>query len=190
MAGYETFAGSPFPLPMYAKEGPVVRAVRQQMAVIPGKTHTVEWAFGGIGMNPHHATPRNPWDMTDHRAPGGSSSGAGVSLWQGSAVAALGQRYRWQRTDSRQLDRHRRRENHVWPLVFGWHRPALTITRYRGRINPLGGGCGAGVCLTRPTCGPIPGHSWPNASVQRRASSPLVCANGCSRATRPASVRQ
>ena len=90
VAGYETFAGSPFPLPMYAKEGPVVRAVRQQMAVIPGKTHTVEWAFGGIGMNPHHATPRNPWDMTDHRAPGGSSSGAGVSLWQGSAVAALG----------------------------------------------------------------------------------------------------
>ena len=90
VAGYETFAGSPYPLPMFVKEGPVVRAVRRQMAVIPGKTHTVEWAFGGIGMNPHHATPRNPWDAKDHRAPGGSSSGAGVSLWQGSAVAALG----------------------------------------------------------------------------------------------------
>ncbi len=90
VAGYETFAGSPYPLPMFVKEGPVVRAVRQQMAVIPGKTHTVEWAFGGIGMNPHHATPRNPWDAKDHRAPGGSSSGAGVSLWQGSAVVALG----------------------------------------------------------------------------------------------------
>ncbi len=90
VAGYETFAGSPYPLPMFADEGPVVRAVRSNMAVIPGKTHTVEWAFGGIGMNPHHATPRNPWDDRDHRAPGGSSSGAGVSLWQGSAVAALG----------------------------------------------------------------------------------------------------
>ncbi len=88
--GYETFAGTAKALPMYTAQGPVVRAVRGQMAVIPGKTHTVEWAFGGIGMNPHHATPRNPWDAVDHRAPGGSSSGAGVSLWQGSAVAALG----------------------------------------------------------------------------------------------------
>ncbi len=90
VAGYDTYAGSAYPLPMYKEEGPVVRAVRQQMAVITGKAHTVEWAFGGIGMNPHWDTPRNPWDKTDHRAPGGSSSGAGVSLWQGSAVAALG----------------------------------------------------------------------------------------------------
>ena len=90
VAGYDTYAGSAHPLPMFKEEGPVVRAVRNQMAVIPGKTHTVEWAFGGIGMNPHWDTPRNPWDKTDHRAPGGSSSGAGVSLWQGSAVVALG----------------------------------------------------------------------------------------------------
>lgn len=90
VAGYETYAGSSYPLPMFKEEGPVVRAVRGQMAVIPGKTHTVEWAFGGIGMNPHWDTPRNPWDAQDHRAPGGSSSGAGGSLWQGSAVVALG----------------------------------------------------------------------------------------------------
>ena len=90
VAGYDTYAGTAHPLPMFKAEGPVVSAVRNQMAVIPGKTHTVEWAFGGIGMNPHWDTPRNPWDKTDHRAPGGSSSGAGVSLWQGSAVVALG----------------------------------------------------------------------------------------------------
>ncbi|MCA8928197.1 MAG: amidase [Alphaproteobacteria bacterium] len=90
VAGYETFAGSPHALPMFAAEGPVVRTLRRNLAVIPGKTHTVEWAFGGIGMNPHHGAPHNPWDARDHRAPGGSSSGAGVSLWQGSAVAALG----------------------------------------------------------------------------------------------------
>jgi aspartyl-tRNA(Asn)/glutamyl-tRNA(Gln) amidotransferase subunit A len=88
--GYETFAGTLHPLPMFQTEGPVIRAVRRQMAFIPGKTHTVEWAFGGIGMNPHWDTPRNPWDAADHRAPGGSSSGAGVSLWEGTAVAALG----------------------------------------------------------------------------------------------------
>lgn len=90
VAGYDTYAGTAHPLPMFKEEGPIVRAVRSQMAFIPGKTHTVEWAFGGIGMNPHWDTPRNPWDAQDHRAPGGSSSGAGVSLWQGSAVAALG----------------------------------------------------------------------------------------------------
>jgi aspartyl-tRNA(Asn)/glutamyl-tRNA(Gln) amidotransferase subunit A len=90
VAGYETFAGTAHFLPAYRQEGPVVKAVRAQMAVITGKAHTVEWAFGGIGMNPHWDTPRNPWDATDHRAPGGSSSGAGVSLLQGSAVVALG----------------------------------------------------------------------------------------------------
>ena len=90
VSGYDTYAGTAHPLPMFTEEGPVVRAVRSQLAFITGKAHTVEWAFGGIGMNPHWDTPRNPWDAQDHRAPGGSSSGAGVSLWQGSAVAALG----------------------------------------------------------------------------------------------------
>ena len=90
VAGYETFAGSPHKLGGFGAEGPVIQAVRRQLAVISGKTHTVEWAFGGIGMNPHWATPRNPWDAQDHRAPGGSSSGAGVSLAEGSALVALG----------------------------------------------------------------------------------------------------
>src|SRR5699024_3843461 len=45
---------------------------------------------GGIGMNGHWGTPRNPWDSKVHRIPGGSSSGAGVSLCQGSALLALG----------------------------------------------------------------------------------------------------
>ncbi|MBM3559806.1 MAG: amidase, partial [Alphaproteobacteria bacterium] len=57
---------------------------------IAGKAHTVEFAFGGVGVNSHVGTPANPWDAKDHRAPGGSSSGAGVSLWEGSVVLALG----------------------------------------------------------------------------------------------------
>ena len=68
----------------------VIRAVRGQLGVITGKTHTVEIAFGGIGTNPHWGTPRNPWDAETHRVPGGSSSGAGVSLNEGSALVALG----------------------------------------------------------------------------------------------------
>src|ERR1700716_3163861 len=45
-----------------------------------GKTHTVEFAYGGWGTNQHLGTPRNPWDPSAHRAPGGSSSGTGVAV--------------------------------------------------------------------------------------------------------------
>ena len=55
-----------------------------------GKTHMVEFAFGGTGHNSHWGAPYNPWDTAAHRAPGGSSSGAGVSLLEGSALLAFG----------------------------------------------------------------------------------------------------
>ena len=91
LAGAPTHAGAPEPLPAsWEREGPVVAAVREGLAVITGKTHTVEFAFGGIGSNPHWGTPRNPWGGESHRVPGGSSAGAGVSLLEGTAVAALG----------------------------------------------------------------------------------------------------
>jgi len=64
--------------------------LRRQLGVVMGKSHTVELAFGGLGVNPHWGTPSNPWDARAHRIPGGSSSGAGVSLWEGSAMLALG----------------------------------------------------------------------------------------------------
>ena len=89
--GYPTFAGAPRELPaVWRREGPVIRALRGQLAVVSGKTHTVQFAFGALGTNPHWGTPRNPWDAEAHRAPGGSSAGAGVSLWEGSALLALG----------------------------------------------------------------------------------------------------
>ncbi len=55
-----------------------------------GKTHTVEFAYGGWGTNQHLGTPRNPWDMEAHRAPGGSSSGSGVAVAARLAPWALG----------------------------------------------------------------------------------------------------
>lgn len=89
--GHDTFAGTPKPLDeRLGGEGPFVRGLRDAGVAITGKTHTVEFAFGGIGSNPHYPTPRNPWGAGVHRVPGGSSSGAGVSLWIGSAVLALG----------------------------------------------------------------------------------------------------
>ncbi len=89
--GTQTFAGSPTPMPSpWQSEGDLIKALRQQHAVFTGKTHTVEFAFGGVGINSHWGTPQNPWDKHHHRAPGGSSSGAGVSLCEGSALVALG----------------------------------------------------------------------------------------------------
>ena len=91
LVGTPTHAGTPRSLPAdWEREGPVVHAVRSGMGCIVGKTHTVEFAFGGIGSNPHWGTPRNPWSRDEHRVPGGSSAGAGVSLWEGTAVVALG----------------------------------------------------------------------------------------------------
>ena len=91
VTGYPTFAGCSRELPeKWQTEGPVVRALRQQLATVSGKTHTVQFAFGALGTNAHWGTPRNPWDGENHRVPGGSSAGAGVSLWEGSALLALG----------------------------------------------------------------------------------------------------
>ncbi|TMJ75135.1 MAG: amidase [Alphaproteobacteria bacterium] len=45
--------------------------------IVIGKTHTVEFAFGGWGTNQHLGAPWNPWDAKTHRTPGGSSSGSG-----------------------------------------------------------------------------------------------------------------
>ncbi len=89
--GWPTFAGTARRLPdRWENEGGVVSCVRSQLCVVMGKTHMVELAFGGLGTNLHWGTPRNPWDRVTHRVPGGSSSGAGVSLVEGSALLALG----------------------------------------------------------------------------------------------------
>src|ERR1700681_1814775 len=55
-----------------------------------GKTHTVEFAYGGWGTNQHLGTPWNPWDPAVHRAPGGSSSGSGVAVAARMAPWAIG----------------------------------------------------------------------------------------------------
>ncbi len=76
--------------PPAARDAPVVERLRAAGAVIPGKTHTVEYAFGGYGTNVTIGTPWNPWDRKVHRIPGGSSSGSGVAVGGGLVPAALG----------------------------------------------------------------------------------------------------
>lgn len=88
--GTRTRAGSPRPLPKsWERAGPLVAHLALAGAPCIGKTHTVEFAFGGLGTNPHHPVPRNPCDPVTPRVPGGSSSGAGVSIREGSSLFAL-----------------------------------------------------------------------------------------------------
>ncbi len=89
--GMPIYAGSPEELPaLWREEGMVTKSLRRSGSVVVGKTHTVEFAYGGIGTNSHWGAPVNPWDLEKHRVTGGSSSGAGVSLCQGSALIAMG----------------------------------------------------------------------------------------------------
>ncbi|MDQ0513239.1 amidase [Ancylobacter amanitiformis] len=89
--GYRTGSGSrSFPNHRAAVSASAVRKLEEAGAVIVGKTHTVEFAFGGWGTNPVLGAPVNPYDSKVHRAPGGSSSGSAVAVASGMVPLALG----------------------------------------------------------------------------------------------------
>ncbi|MGO4577091.1 amidase [Cupriavidus sp. 2TAF22] len=64
--------------------------LRAAGAVFVGRTNMSEFAYSGVGINPHYGTPRNPFDRSAARIPGGSSAGAAVSVTDGMALAAIG----------------------------------------------------------------------------------------------------
>jgi aspartyl-tRNA(Asn)/glutamyl-tRNA(Gln) amidotransferase subunit A len=90
VAGEPTRAGSKVlaDAPPATSDAPVVRRLRAGGAVIVAKTNMAEFAFSGIGANPHYGTPGNPADRT--RIPGGSSSGAAVAVADGMCEIAIG----------------------------------------------------------------------------------------------------
>ncbi len=90
VAGEATTAGSKVmrDAPVAAQDAVVVQRLRAAGAVIIGKTNMTEFAFSGIGINPHYGTPGNAKDVT--RIPGGSSSGAGVAVARGMCEIAIG----------------------------------------------------------------------------------------------------
>jgi Asp-tRNA(Asn)/Glu-tRNA(Gln) amidotransferase A subunit family amidase len=67
-----------------------VARLRAAGGVIVGRTNMTEFAFSGVGINPHYGTPANPCDAQTPRIPGGSSSGAAVSVATGAAFIGLG----------------------------------------------------------------------------------------------------
>ncbi len=76
--------------PVAAQDAEIVRRLRQAGFVIFGRTNMTEFAYSGLGLNPHYGTPANPHDRMSRRIPGGSSSGAAVSVTDGMAFGAIG----------------------------------------------------------------------------------------------------
>ncbi len=76
--------------PPAARDATVTARLRAAGAVLIGRTNLTEFAYSGLGLNCHFDTPRNPWDRATGRIPGGSSSGAGVSVADGMAAVGIG----------------------------------------------------------------------------------------------------
>ena len=85
-AGSKVLADAP-PATSHAK---VIARILAAGLIPIGRTNMTEFAFSGLGINPHYGTPRSPWDRAAGRIPGGSSSGAAVSVADGMALGALG----------------------------------------------------------------------------------------------------
>jgi len=91
VAGSPTLAGSRLPgLPHATADATIVQRLLQAGAVIVGKTTMTEFAFSGLGINPHYGTPANPWRRQEKRIPGGSSSGAAVAVADGMSAGSAG----------------------------------------------------------------------------------------------------
>ena len=72
------------------RDAVAIGRLRGAGAVFVGRTNMTEFAYSGLGINPHFGTPANPFDRSAARIPGGSSSGAAVSVTDGMAAAAIG----------------------------------------------------------------------------------------------------
>jgi aspartyl-tRNA(Asn)/glutamyl-tRNA(Gln) amidotransferase subunit A len=71
-------------------DAPVVARLRQAGFIVIGRTNMTEFAYSGIGINPHYGTPKSAWQRDVGHVPGGSSSGAAVSVVDRMAHGALG----------------------------------------------------------------------------------------------------
>src|SRR5262245_50624917 len=92
IAGDVTTAGSTAlrDAPPATTDAPSVARLRAAGFIPIGRSNMTEFAFSGIGINPHYGTPTSPYDRKAARIPGGSSSGAAVSVTDGMALGGLG----------------------------------------------------------------------------------------------------
>lgn len=84
-AGSKVLSGAPA-----ATDAPAVARLRRAGMVIVGRTNMTEFAFSGLGLNPHHGTPLSPWHRHEQRIAGGSTSGGATAVAESMAHASLG----------------------------------------------------------------------------------------------------
>jgi aspartyl-tRNA(Asn)/glutamyl-tRNA(Gln) amidotransferase subunit A len=91
-AGVVTLGGSTMLLgtPPATRDSTVVDRLRKAGAVIVGRTNLTEFAYSALGINPHYGTPKNAFDRTTGRVPGGSTSGVAISVADGMVAGAIG----------------------------------------------------------------------------------------------------
>jgi aspartyl-tRNA(Asn)/glutamyl-tRNA(Gln) amidotransferase subunit A len=85
-AGSKVLAGAEFA----TANAPVVQRMLNAGFIAMGRVNMTEFAFSGLGINPHYGTPSSPWDRGSARIPGGSSSGTAVAVADEMAAAGLG----------------------------------------------------------------------------------------------------
>jgi aspartyl-tRNA(Asn)/glutamyl-tRNA(Gln) amidotransferase subunit A len=92
LAGEVTTAGSKVlknAAPAVA-DAPAIAALKSAGMVVLGRTNMTEFAYSGVGLNPHYGTPRSAYDRKTGRIPGGSSAGAAVAVADGMCALSIG----------------------------------------------------------------------------------------------------
>jgi hypothetical protein len=117
---------------MPAARDAVTIARLKRAGFVVGRTNMPEFAFSGLGLNPHYGTPKGIWDRDTSRVPGGSSSGAAISVADGTAHGAIGTNTGgFQPTGRLQADcaPHSDAGSSAAVLDFGLPRPAGAVGR-------------------------------------------------------------
>jgi aspartyl-tRNA(Asn)/glutamyl-tRNA(Gln) amidotransferase subunit A len=73
-----------------AQDAVAVARLKAAGFIVIGRTNMTEFAFSGVGINPHYGTPLCVWDRAQRRVPGGSTSGGAIALTDGMAHGSLG----------------------------------------------------------------------------------------------------
>lgn len=92
LAGQVTTAGSVVlsDAPAATRDAPAIARLKAMGLIVLGRTNMTEFAYSGVGLNPHYGTPLSIYDRATGRIPGGSSSGAAVSVADGMCALGIG----------------------------------------------------------------------------------------------------
>jgi aspartyl-tRNA(Asn)/glutamyl-tRNA(Gln) amidotransferase subunit A len=143
--------------PRAKSDAAIVTALRQAGMIALGRTNMSEFAFSGLGINPHYGTPKNPHGKDQPRIPGGSSSGAGAAVAAGLVPVAMG-------TDTGGSIR-------IPAALNGITGYKATRGRYAmGGVFPLSGNLDS----LGPLCRTVQDAVWVDAAMRGRTSSEIT----------------